>query len=374
MTSRHGLETGRVRLAAVLCTAGVLTGCTQAPPAARAVRTPAAAVAPTPRSPTQARYVSVHGDDSGPGTKQRPWRTLSQSLPKLFAGQVLYVHGGVYREVLTQLNLHDGRENRPIAVTNVPGERAVLEGAVWLRRPDHWSINGLNVTWDRRLPDPPRFMVKITGGVGWAWNNSEIWGSRGSANMFVAGFGKSEPSGWSLTGDCFHGLRSATGGADRATNLALGEMAHPGRGSVTRNLIYNDEDQDNLTVGSATAAPRNVDIRYNTIFGGRVAINLRGGAHHVRIARNVMGGTSSNVLVRFDLKHSPHTVVRQNYGVISPEGVAGARRMMQTDTEAAIGGRGNVVSDQEPAFPDPGSCSGFHTKVPTFAPYGRYAL
>jgi hypothetical protein len=48
--------------------------------------------------------------------------------------------------------------------------------------------------------------------------------------------------------------------------------------------------------------------------------------------------------------------------------------MMQTDTEAAIGGRGNVVSDQEPAFPDPGSCSGFHTKVPTFAPYGRYAL
>jgi hypothetical protein len=78
--------------------------------------------------------------------------------------------------------------------------------------------------------------------------------------------------------------------------------------------------------------------------------------------------------VRFDLRHSAHTVLRQNYGVISPEGLAGARRMMQPDTEAAIGGRGNVVSDQEPGFPDPGSCSGFHTKVPTLAPYGRYAL
>src|SRR4029079_3153179 len=44
MTSRHGLETGRVRLAAVLCTAGVLTGCTQAPPAARAVRAPGTVV------------------------------------------------------------------------------------------------------------------------------------------------------------------------------------------------------------------------------------------------------------------------------------------------------------------------------------------
>ena len=210
MTSGHRTEAVRLRLPAVLCTAAVLAGCTQSPPAATAVRTPAAAVAPTPRSPAQARYVSVHGDDSGPGTKQRPWRTLSQSLPKLFAGQVLYVHGGVYREVLTQLNLHDGREGRPIAVTNVPGERAVLKGAVWLRRPDHWSINGLNVTWDRGLPNPPRFMVKVTGGVGWEWNNSEIWGSRGSANMFVSGFGKSEPSGWSLTGDCFHGLSAAT--------------------------------------------------------------------------------------------------------------------------------------------------------------------
>jgi hypothetical protein len=362
-----------VRLPAALCTAAVLAGCTQSPPAATVVRTPAAAVAPTPGSPGQARYVSVDGNDTGPGTAKRPWRTLAQSLPKLFAGQVLYVHGGVYREVLTQLNLHDGREGRPIAVTNVPGERAVLKGAVWLRRPDHWSINGINVTWDRGLTNPPRFMVKVTGGVGWAWNNSEIWGSRGSANMFVAGFGNSEPSGWALTGDCFHGL-SAAHGAGSATNLVLGEMVQPGRGVIQRNLIYNAENQDNLAVGSARAAAGNVDIRYNTIYGGRVAINLHGGAHNVRIARNVLGGTSSYVLVRYDLKHSPHTVLHQNYGVLSPDGLPGARRMMRPDTDAAIGGRGNVVSDQDPAFPDPGSCDGFHTKVPPFAPYGRYAL
>ena len=362
-----------MRLPTALCMAAVLAGCTQSPPASKVVRTPAAAVAPTPRSPAQARYVSVDGDDGGPGTAKRPWRTLAHSLPKLFAGQVLYVHGGVYREVLTQLNLHDGRESRPIAVTNVPGERAVLEGAVWLRRPDHWSINGLNVTWDRGLTDPPRFMVKVTGGVGWEWNNSEIWGSRGSANMFVAGFGRSEPSEWSLTGDCFHGLRAATDSA-RATNLVLGEMTHPGRGSVTRNLIYNGDGQDNLAIGSASSAARNVGIRYNTIYGGRVAINLRGLARNIRIARNVLGGSSSYVLVASDLKRSPHTVLRQNYGVVSPAGEAGARRMMRPDTEAAIGGRGNVVSDQEPGFRDPGSCGGFHTKVPAFAPYGRYAL
>jgi hypothetical protein len=275
----------------------------------------------------QARYVSVDGDDGGPGTEQHPWRTLSAALPKLFAGQVLYVHGGVYREVLTHLNLHDGQEDRPIVVTNVPGERPVLEGGVWLRRPDHWSINGLNVTWDRGLKDPPRFMVKITGGVGWQWDNSEIWGSRGSANMFVAGYGRDEPSGWSLTGNCFHGLEAPPGAA-RATNLVLGAMGHPRSGVISRNVIYNHEGKDNLAIGSAGAAPRNVDISYNTIYGGRVAINLRGGPRNVEVTRNVLGGTRSYLLVRFDMKRSPRTVLDQNYAIVTPDNRPGAKRLM----------------------------------------------
>ena len=152
-------------------------------------------------------------------------------------------------------------------------------------------------------------------------------------------------------------------------------MTHPGRGSVTRNLIYNDDGQDNLAIGSASAAARNVDIRYNTIYGGRVAINLRGGSRATSASpATCWEGRAPTSSWRFDLKRSPHTVLRQNYGVISPAGEAGARRMMRPDTEAAIGGRGNVVSDQEPGFRDPGSCGGFHTKVPAFAPYGRYAL
>ncbi len=317
--------------------------------------------------------MSLDGDDHGPGTAEHPWRTLSHALPELFAGQVLFVHGGVYRDVLSKLDLHDGRAKQPITVTNVPGERPVLKGVVWLRRPDHWSINGLDVTWDPGLRDQPKFMVKITGGVGWEWSNSEIWGSRSSANMFVAGFGRSEPSAWSLTGDCFHGLRPVAN-AGPATNLVLGAMVHPGRGIITRNLIYNQEGQDNLAIGWADAAPRNVAIRYNTIYGGRVAINLRGGPRGVRIARNVLGGASSNVLVRSDRKTSPRTVLVQNYGITSREGLPGASRLMRPDVEAEIGGHGNLVSDQEPGFPDPRSCDGFHSTVSAFAPYGRYAL
>lgn len=373
---RPAREFGRALVAlrglATACLATTtLGGCSHSTPAGEPVPPATAAVVPTPRSPQDARYVSVDGNDRGPGTLSLPWRTLAKSLPKLYAGQVLYVHEGLYREVLTKLNLHDGREGRPIAVTNVPGEVPVLMGAVSLHRPDHWAINGLNVTWDPAIANPPRFMVKIIGGVGWGWSNSEIWGSRGAANMFVAGFGTSEPSGWSLKGDCFHGLRAAPA-ADPATNVMLGVMVRPGRGTITRNVIYNRAGQDNLVIGSARGSPRNVNIRYNTIYGGRLAVTLRGGSQHVRISRNVLGAASSDVLVRFDLKASPGTVLRQNYGIISPTGEQGAGRLMRPVAEAKIGGPGNVVSDQDPHFPDPGSCIGFDTPVSTLSPYGRY--
>jgi hypothetical protein len=294
-------------------------------------------------------------------------------MSKLYAGQVLYVHGGVYREVLTKLNLHHGRDDRPIVVTNVPGETPVLQGAVSLHRPDHWSFNGLNVTWDNDLVNPPRFMVRIVGGVGWDWSNSEIWGSRGAANMFVAGFGSSEPSGWALTGDCFHGLRSAANAAP-ATNLMLGNMVRPGMGIITRNVIFNNVGQDNLAIGSAHAAPRNVDISYNTISGGGLQITLRGGPRDIHITRNVLGGGSSDVLMRFDLEDAAGTVVSQNYAIVSRNGQPGPARLMRPAAEAKIGGAGNVTTVRDPHFPNPRACGGFRTKDSDLVPYGRYGL
>jgi hypothetical protein len=367
MTSRTG------RWLAALCSATVLAGCTTSTPQARPVRTSAIPVAPTPRSPADARYVSLDGDDHGPGSADRPWRTLSASLPKLSAGQVLYVHGGVYREVLTKLALHHGRRGRPIGVTNVPGETPVIKGSVLLRRPDHWRINGIDVTWDGALAPPPRFLVTVVGGVAWRWTNSEIYGSRGAANMFVAGFGPSEPRGWLLSGDCFHGPPSGRGAAP-ASNLMLGNMVDPGRGVIRRDVIYAEGNEVDLAIGSAHAAPRNVQIRHNTIYGGRLAIAVRGGPRNVRITRNVLGGASSDVLVQFDLKPAPGTMLRQNYGIVSPAGAPGAGRLARPEAEALIGGPGNVLSDRDPHFPDPRSCAGFHSRVAALAPYGRYGL
>jgi hypothetical protein len=286
---------------------------------------------------------------------------------------VLYVHGGVYREALTHLVLHFGQRAKPISVTNVPGEAPVIRGAVALHRPRYWSFSGLHVTWDPQLRHPPSFMVKITGGFGWSWNDSEFSGSRGAANVFVAGSGTSEPRDWVLAGDCFHGAGGPPG-SRTATNLMLGTMADPGRGTVTRDVFFNRGSQENLTIGTGRAAPANVDISYNTIYGGRVAIALRGGPRGVRVTRNLLAGAGSDVLVGFDGTRSPGTHVSQNYGVVAHRGAPGAAVLMRPRTADAIGGSGNVESDSDPRFARPGTCDGFRTTVPALLPYGRYGL
>jgi hypothetical protein len=40
----------------------------------------------------------ARGDDKAPGTEAAPWRTLAAALPRLKAGDTLYLRGGTYRE------------------------------------------------------------------------------------------------------------------------------------------------------------------------------------------------------------------------------------------------------------------------------------
>ncbi|MFY9913628.1 MAG: hypothetical protein WAK18_03095, partial [Nocardioidaceae bacterium] len=293
--------------------------------------------------PKDTHYVSPNGEDAGLGTADKPWKTLNYALRHVYGGDVLYVHGGTYNEQLAKLSLHRGRSDAPIYVTNVPGERPVLKGVIALKRPEYWHFNGLNVEWDSNLANPPSFMVKITGGMGWSWTNSEFSGSLQSGNMFVGvaivpegnGFRRADPQGWTLAGNCFHDLRSAAT-AGNAANLVLGAMRHPGLGTIERNLFFNHQNQDNITLGSAAGAPRNVLLRYNTIYGGRFAITLGGSPRKIRITRNLIGGASSDVLVLFDNSYSRGTRIFQNLAV-------DADRLLRPRAETLLNGSGNVL-------------------------------
>ena len=344
----------------LLILASALAACTEDSPAAA----PSQATA-EPVDTDSARYVSPTGSDSWPGTQSQPWRTLARALPAIYAGEVLYVRGGSYSEQLTKLNLHQGSPNNGIVVTNFPGERPVVRGLIRLRRPSYWTIHGLNVTSDPTIQPPPLAVVKIIGGVGWTWRSSEIWGSRGAANMLVVGYGSAEPANWSIFKNCIHDLRPPEG-AQRSSNLKIGDTDLAGPGSVKRNVIFNDAGQQNVALGSATGGPHGVRIKYNTIYGGDASASFAGDTSDVLISRNILGGVSSAVLVRWHALPGSVNIVRQNLGVQAP-------RFFRPDVEPLIGGAGNILLD-DVTFSDVTSCRGFHSDSAAALPYGRYAV
>ncbi len=80
-----------------------------------------------PRSRGQTFYVATTGNDSNPGTKAQPWRTIQRALGRLRAGQRALVRGGTY--VADHVVERAGTRAAPITVAAHPGERVVLRAA-----------------------------------------------------------------------------------------------------------------------------------------------------------------------------------------------------------------------------------------------------
>jgi hypothetical protein len=71
---------------------------------------------------------ATRGDDKNAGTEAAPWRTIGHALPKLQAGDTLYLRGGVFHE-----NVYcavAGLKDAPITIRSYPGEQAVLDGGL----------------------------------------------------------------------------------------------------------------------------------------------------------------------------------------------------------------------------------------------------
>jgi len=73
------------------------------------------------------RFVAPGGDDAGPGTEGRPWRTLESAVDRLAPGDVLVVEEGTYPESIL---LHAaGTADRPVIVkARVPGSAVIDAG------------------------------------------------------------------------------------------------------------------------------------------------------------------------------------------------------------------------------------------------------
>jgi hypothetical protein len=312
------------------------------------------------------RYVSPTGDDHNfAGTRERPWRTLKTAFKRLYAGQVLYVRGGSYHETIDHIHLHAGRADKPITVLAYPGENPVLVGSISLRRPANWLIDNLDVTGDPTVPASlqPSFMVKVVGGRAWTWQNSEFTGTTGRANVMITRWGLIEPAGFKFRDNCLHDVPQPPQGS---TNLFLGPMKWGAKGIVSHNVIFNYDGQPNVRLGSAAGAPYRVKLVSNTIFGGSLGISVRGRPHHVKISRNIVGGSFGPAEIRFPQGVSLGTTVTNNVAV-------NATQILRPKVREHVHGFSNVVLPENPSFVDTTRCDGFQSGIDAMIPYGASA-
>jgi hypothetical protein len=93
-------------------------------------------------------FVSPDGDDSFPGTRGKPWKTLAHASSRAVAGTTIHLMDGVYREAL-QIE-HSGTPEKPVTFTAASGARPVISG-LDLLKPTGTAADGsfvIPVSWD----------------------------------------------------------------------------------------------------------------------------------------------------------------------------------------------------------------------------------
>lgn len=129
------------------------------------------AVAPAVSAATyEVAQRNPRANDEGPGSAQRPWRTIASAAEKARAGDVVLIHNGVYRErVLVKAS---GTAEAPIRFEAAPGEHVVVTGADQLtgwRKADEarpvYSVAWPHrfITWNRSMAHPDDEYHRVIG-------------------------------------------------------------------------------------------------------------------------------------------------------------------------------------------------------------------
>jgi hypothetical protein len=71
-------------------------------------------------------YVSPAGDDTQPGTFQKPWRTITMAAAALSPGDTVHIREGTYREQVVPLR--SGSATAYITYAAYPGEEVTIDG------------------------------------------------------------------------------------------------------------------------------------------------------------------------------------------------------------------------------------------------------
>lgn len=134
-----------------------------APPVSSAAPLPTDAAGPAPAGPGPVAvtaegvdradlYVAPDGDDTGTGSADQPFATLGKAVSVVRPGQVIALRAGMHRPVAPVRITTSGTAEQRITVSNLVGERPVLDAAgipagSWLidHTGGYWTVQGLEI-------------------------------------------------------------------------------------------------------------------------------------------------------------------------------------------------------------------------------------
>jgi len=106
--------------------------------------------APRQSSNERIYYVAIDGNDTRPGTFERPFKTLEKAVQIVRPGDTIYVRGDIYHCDKTIVFDKSGEQNRPISILAYQDEEPVFDfsgalGNGFFIRGAYWHVKGLIV-------------------------------------------------------------------------------------------------------------------------------------------------------------------------------------------------------------------------------------
>jgi parallel beta-helix repeat protein len=243
---------------------------------------------PPPATPTF--YVDKNNSscsNSGSGSANQPYCSISAGAAAVTAGQVLVVHGGTYNEQVSLAN--SGTSTAPITIKAAEGETVTLSGSAhgfYISAKSYITIDGFNVT------------TTSSDGILLA-NSNHITLTRNSVSN----------SGLPLQGLTARGIRLSTTTASTISSNNVSNCSNSGiyiQNDSPNNIIRSNQSNNNAS--AYTRQANGIDNRGNgTIIDSNTTHNNEDSG-----IQNYPGGASSLVLNNTSYNNGDHGIDNYN--------------------------------------------------------------
>ena len=236
--------------------------------------TPTPTVPPTPVTDGEQHFVAPNGSPDGDGSIANPWdlQTALDHPSVVQPGDVIWVRGGTYGRGGDEVfNCYlAGSEGNPIIVRTYPGERAIINGAIWIHMggggwTTFWGLEIMNSDTDRLTTElDGDDIARKTGFVIRAPNTKFI---NNIVHDTRQGFGFwREAVNSELYGNIIY--NNGYSAPDRGHGHGIYAMNTSGTKIISENIGFNQFGGYNIHIYDEREANRGFDLNGNVSFNG----------------------------------------------------------------------------------------------------------